>query len=104
MAPGENRALAPVTSPEATEAVNRVHVTCPPENVSDARDLLFEELEQRHYPIREIENRPGGEDLIELTAALLPTSANPAELDAVVRHLERHAAIETATWTVSTES
>ena len=91
-------------SPEATEAVYRVHVVCRPEAVSDARDLLFEELEQRHYPIREIETLSEGEEVIELAATLVPSTANPDELDAVTRHLERHDAIESATWTVSTES
>jgi putative Mg2+ transporter-C (MgtC) family protein len=91
-------------SPEATEAVYRVHVTCRPENVADARDLLSEELEQRSYPIRDVETLSEGEELIELAATLVPTTANPDDLDAVARHLERHDTIESATWTVSTES
>lgn len=91
-------------SPETTEAVYRVHVVCRPEAVSDARDLLFEELEQRHYPIRDIETLSEGEDFIELAATLVPATANSEELDAVTRHLERHKSIESATWTVSTES
>jgi putative Mg2+ transporter-C (MgtC) family protein len=93
----------PIT-PETTEAIYRVHVTCRPEKVSDARDLLSEELEQRRYPIRDVETLSEGEDLIELAATLAPTTANPDDLDAVSRHLERHDAIESATWTVSTES
>jgi putative Mg2+ transporter-C (MgtC) family protein len=91
-------------SPATTEAVYRVHVTCKPENVADARDLLFEELEQRNYPIRDIETLSEGEELIELAATLVPTTANPEELDAIARHLERHDSIDSATWTVSTES
>jgi putative Mg2+ transporter-C (MgtC) family protein len=91
-------------SPTTTEAVYRVHVTCKPENVADARDLLFEELEQRNYPIRDIETLSEGEELIELAATLVPTTANPDELDAITRHLERHDSIDSATWTVSTES
>ena len=93
----------PIT-PETTEAVYRVHAVCKPEAVSDVRDLLFKELEQRHYPIRNIETLSEGEDLIELAATLVPTSANPEDLDAVAHHLERHEAIESATWTVETES
>jgi putative Mg2+ transporter-C (MgtC) family protein len=91
-------------SPDTTEAVYRVHVTCKPEDVADARDLLFEELEQRNYPIRDIETLSEGEELIELAATLVPTTANPEELDAIARHLERHDVIDSATWTVSTES
>jgi len=91
-------------SPEGTEALYRVHVTCRPEAVSDARDMLFEELEQRHYPIREIETLSEGEEIVELAAILVPTTANPDELDAITHHLERHDAIESATWTVSAET
>jgi len=89
-------------SPDETEALYRVHVVCKPENVSAARDLLFEELERHHYPIREIETLSDTEELIELAAALLPTSADPGELDTVVAHLERSSGIVNATWTVST--
>ena len=71
---------------------------------SDARDLRSEELEQRNYPIRDIETLSEHPDLIELAATPVPTAANPDDLDAVTRHLERHDAIESATWTVSTES
>lgn len=91
-------------SPGSTEAVYRIHVTCQPSMVAEARDLLHEELEQRQYPIREIETLSETPELIELAATLVPTTANPHELDSVTRHLERHAAIESATWTVSTEA
>jgi putative Mg2+ transporter-C (MgtC) family protein len=91
-------------SPGTTEALYRVHVTCAPEAVPDARDLLFEELEQHHYPIREIETLSEGEEVVELAAVLVPTSANPQDLDAITAHLERHEIIQSATWTVSTES
>lgn len=91
-------------SPETTEALYRVHVTCSPENVPDARDLLFEELERHHYPIREIETLSEGEEVVELAAVLVPTSAKSQDLDAIAAHLERHDIIDSATWTVSTES
>jgi putative Mg2+ transporter-C (MgtC) family protein len=84
-----------------TEALYRVHVLCRPEAVSEARDLLFEELEQRHYPIRDIETLSENEELVELAASLLPTSADSKDLDAITQHLARHANIESATWTVS---
>lgn len=93
----------PITD-ASTEAVYRIHVICRPDMVADARDLLHEELEQRQYPIREIETLSETPELIELAATLVPTTANPDELDAVTRHLERHDGIESATWTVSTEA
>jgi putative Mg2+ transporter-C (MgtC) family protein len=85
-----------------TEALYRVHIVCKPEHVSEARDLLFEELEAHHYPIRDIETLSDSEDLVELAAALVPTSADPEELDLIVRHLERRPIAVSATWTVST--
>jgi putative Mg2+ transporter-C (MgtC) family protein len=93
----------PVTAAE-TEALYRVHVVCEPDAVSEARDLLFEELEKHHYPIREIETLSEGEDMVELAAILVPTSANPAELDAIAANLARRPKIASATWTVSTTS
>jgi putative Mg2+ transporter-C (MgtC) family protein len=91
-------------SPEGTEALYRVHVVCRPEDVSAARDLLFEELELHHYPIREIETLSEGEEVVELAALLVPTTAQPQDLDAITGHLQRHDSIESATWTVSTEA
>jgi putative Mg2+ transporter-C (MgtC) family protein len=93
----------PITA-ASTEALYRIHVTCRPDMVSEARDLLHEELEQRQYPIREIETLSESPEQIELAATLVPTTANPEDLDAITRHLERHEGIESATWTVSTES
>lgn len=93
----------PITAAE-TEALYRVHVVCEPDAVSEARDLLFEELEKHHYPIREIETLSEGEELVELAAILVPTTANSTDLDAIVAHLGRHASIGSATWTVSTTS
>jgi len=91
-------------SAEATEAIYRVHLVCRPEAVAEARDLLFEELERLHYPIREIETLSEGEEVVELAAVLVPTTANAQDLDAITNHLERHDIVESATWTVSTES
>lgn len=90
-------------SPEATEALYRVHVVCRPDAVSAVRDLLFEELELHHYPIREIETLSEGEEVVELAAVLVPTTANPHDLDTITNHLERNGAVTSATWTVSTD-
>jgi putative Mg2+ transporter-C (MgtC) family protein len=85
-----------------TEALYRVHVTCDPENLSDVRDALASELESANYPIRGIEVLSEAEEQVELGATLVPTTADPAELDRAVVGLERHAGITSATWTVST--
>jgi putative Mg2+ transporter-C (MgtC) family protein len=72
--------------------------------VTTARDLLFEELERHDYPIREIETLSDSDDLVELAAVLLPTSADSAELDQMVDKLGRNPGVVSATWTVSTTS
>ncbi|MBV9251305.1 MAG: MgtC/SapB family protein [Acetobacteraceae bacterium] len=86
----------------ATEALYTIHAVCDPEAVSDARDLLFSQLEAANYPIREIETLAEGEDQVELAADLVPTSVEPAELDAVVSSLKRFDIIKSAAWTVTT--
>ena len=91
-------------SPSETEALYRVHVICAPEKVSEARDLLFEELERHRYPIRDIVTLSDTEDVVELAAVLVPTTADPAVLDAITNRLAASPGIESATWTVSAES
>lgn len=89
---------------EGTEALYRVHVVVRTEAVSTARDLLKEELAFHNYPIREIETLSEGDDVVELAAILVPSTARPQDLNAVAAHLQHHTEIESATWTVSTES
>jgi putative Mg2+ transporter-C (MgtC) family protein len=85
-----------------TEALYRVHLICSPEDVSEARDLLFEKLEAAKYPIQDIETLSEGEEQVELAAVLVSTAADAKELDAVVAALEAQPIVESATWTVST--
>ena len=91
----------PITSSE-TEAMYRVHLVCRPDDVSAARDLLFEELEAHHYPLLEIETLAETEDVVELAAVLLSTSADAKVLDTISEHLVRNPVVVSATWTVST--
>jgi putative Mg2+ transporter-C (MgtC) family protein len=86
----------------ATEAQYRVHATCDRSNVSDVRDLLDEVLSRASYPIREIEALSESEDQVELAATLVPTTADPTELDQVVTELEDSPLVRSATWTVGT--
>ncbi len=85
-----------------TEACYRVHVVTPSSQVADTRELLFSELERANYPIRAIETLSETEDQVELAAVLVPSTAEPAELDAVVAALEACEGVDSATWTVST--
>lgn len=87
-----------------TEACYRVHVVCDPAVAADVRERLYEVLEKANYPLREIELLSEGDDEVELAAVLVPTTASPDELDAVVRNLELHVEIVSCAWTVSTIS
>ncbi len=89
---------------DETEALYRVHLTVPPEHVAHGRDMLFDELEQMHYPIREIETLAASDDAVELAAVLVPSRASESDLDAITEHLARHGNVMSATWTVSTTS
>ena len=81
-----------------------MHLISAPGDVSEARDLLYEELERHHYPVRELETLSEGDELVELAALLVPTTADPKDLDAITERLARHPNVESATWTVSTTS
>lgn len=87
-----------------TEAHYRVYVTCDRRNVADVRDLLDEILTRASYPVREVEVLSESEEQIELVADLIPTTADPAELDQVAAELERSPLIRSATWSVGTTS
>ncbi len=85
-----------------TEACYRVHVVCDPAVAADVRERLYAELEKANYPLREIEILSEGDDEMELAAVLVPTTAAPNELDAVVQALERWDEVASCAWTVST--
>ncbi|MBE7212190.1 MAG: MgtC/SapB family protein, partial [Gluconacetobacter diazotrophicus] len=67
----------PITA-GATEARYRVHATGAPDDLSAVRDLLDEALDRAHYPIDSIETLSETEEVIELAALLVPTTAEPA--------------------------
>jgi putative Mg2+ transporter-C (MgtC) family protein len=85
----------------STEALYRVTITCEPADISEARELLYESLQAHQYPIQDIETLSETDEIVELAASLVPTSADPEELDAVVASLEKSELIQNATWTVS---
>jgi len=91
-------------NPSETEARYQVHAVCRPEHVNAVKDLLYEELEAHRYPIREIVTLTESHDLIELAATIVPTTADPNELDLIVTHLEARPEVASATWTVETHA
>ncbi len=86
--------------PDVTEAKYSVHVVCLPRDVSEVRDLLDAELDRASYPVREVETLSDGDDQVELAAVLVPTTAEDAELDAVVAALSASPHVLSATWSV----
>lgn len=84
-----------------TEALYRIHAICSLDALSDVRDLLEILLSGAGYPVRNVETLTETESGVELAATVIPTSANPAELDQVVAALERSTKVRSATWTVS---
>jgi putative Mg2+ transporter-C (MgtC) family protein len=93
----------PITA-AVTEAEYRVHVVAAYDAVSDVRDLLDDELDRAHFPVREVEVLSDNEEQVELAAILVPTTAEEAELDGVVAALERSPLVKSATWSVEATS
>ncbi len=89
----------PIT-PDVTEARYSVHATCLPRDVSAVRDLIDAALDRASYPVREVETLSDNEDQVELAAVLVPTTAEDAELDAVVEALLASPRVLSATWSV----
>ena len=87
-----------------TEASYRIHVVTPSANAAAARELLYAELERANYPIHEIETLSENNGEVELAAMLVPSTADPEELDAVVETLNTSKNIHSAAWTVSATS
>jgi putative Mg2+ transporter-C (MgtC) family protein len=85
-----------------TEAKYQVHATCGQSDVNDVRDVLSDALEATRYPVREFRIVAERDGRTEVTAVLVPTEANPRELDAVVDAVERSPKVVSATWTVET--
>ncbi len=93
----------PITA-DVTEARYSVHATCLPRDISEVRDLLDAELDRASYPVREFETLSDGDGRVELAAVLVPTTAEDAELDAVVAALSASPKVLSATWTVEATS
>jgi putative Mg2+ transporter-C (MgtC) family protein len=66
--------------------------------------MLYDELELHHYPIREIVTLSETDDYVEVAASIVPTTADPRDLDLIVNHIERRSEVTNATWTVETLS
>jgi len=85
-----------------TEALYEFHLRTRPEHRDDARELLRDQLEAADYPAKDIEIDDDKEDEVELVATLLGTSADPDELDAIVRRLKASPIVESVSWNLRT--
>jgi putative Mg2+ transporter-C (MgtC) family protein len=86
---------------DASEANYEIIVTTIADRAAEIRESLIERLEAASYPIRETKVMYHSEDNVEVAAELVPFSAEPAELDAVVAGLSTLADVSHATWSVS---
>lgn len=89
-------------SKTSTEAVYKVHVICEAEYVTEARDLIADALEAASYPIQSIDVLTETDDSIELAATLIPTTAEPSDLDRICEILLASPNLNAATWTIGT--
>jgi putative Mg2+ transporter-C (MgtC) family protein len=86
----------------STEAIYDVRLTTSTAHLEEARDLLETRLETANYPVREISVIEREPDSVELVATLMPTSADPHELDHVVADLTAAPLAEHASWAMRT--
>ena len=69
--------------------------------MAELREALDERLEAAKYPVRETEVAYRSDDIVEITATLVPLAAETAELDRVTAELSRLPGVRHATWNVS---
>lgn len=62
------------------------------------RELLVGRLEKAQYPVADVSAEECGPDLTEVTATLVATAVEPAELQAVIAGLQRQPGIIHVTW------
>lgn len=91
-------------NPKETEARYQVHVVCRPEHVNAVKDLLYEELEARRYPIQDIVTLTESTGFVDIAATIVPTTADPTDLDLIVNRIEARPEVTSATWTVETHA
>ncbi len=86
---------------DSIEASYVVTIATDPETVGTMRDLLRDQLTAAHYPIAHIEVEERGDDQSEIAATLTSTSADPTELDNIVRLLRMHPDVAHSSWSAS---
>ncbi|MBB5190019.1 putative Mg2+ transporter-C (MgtC) family protein [Silvimonas terrae] len=89
-------------SDRSSEVTWELHVVVDGEQQKHALALIDALLDQAQYPLGDMDIEPFGDDDVEITATLLATSANSAELERIARKLSTQNYIKQAFWNSST--
>jgi len=88
---------------ESSEATYRVVAVCARERETDVRENLLAMLERAHYPARQVDDHPFGEDEVNIEITLYATAVQADELDAVLAQAETLSGVRQAFWHASEE-
>jgi len=86
----------------ATEVTYSMYVIAPKAHQKQAREFLEQTLEAASYPVRELTVHPFGQQDVEITATLLPTSVDSDDLDRAMQQLLAQPFVAQAFWSPST--
>ncbi len=86
----------------SSEVTWELHVVVDGEQQKHALALIDALLDQAQYPLGDMDIEPFGDDDVEITATLLATSANSAELERIAKKLSTQTYIKQAFWNSST--
>ena len=89
-------------SDRSSEVTWELHVVVDGEQQKHALALIDALLDQAQYPLGDMDIEPFGDDDVEITATLLATSANSAELERIAKKLSVQNYIKQAFWNSST--
>lgn len=87
---------------QSSEVAYAFYVICRKESQRGVRERLEELLEAGNYPVAEIEIHPFGPAEVEITAHLLSTSIDAADLDRMAESLAATPGVGQAFWSAST--
>lgn len=87
----------------AGEATYAVNVVCQREHQAEVLDELLLLLEQAHYPVRAVDQRPFGDLDVEIEAVLYATAVDADELDEVLETLSATPGVLQGFWNASLE-
>ncbi|WP_283149312.1 MgtC/SapB family protein [Silvimonas soli] len=89
-------------SDSSSEVTWQLHVVVDGDQQKHALALIDALLDQAQYPLSDMDIEPFGDDDVELTATLLATSANSAQLEKIAQRLSTQPYIKQAYWNSST--